>query len=135
MDIVADEIKHRKRDTPKKALDYLLARPQALPPDRTNFHGPEVREFSGGQCGVHQKNLLIDGFYDGKANQKVVFTGSHNMNDKSPRYNDEVILRIIDDSIHAQFKEHFFNLRAGAAITWQTSKFDVEPKRHPLFDC
>lgn len=136
VDIVANEIRNQgTREGEKKALEYLLRRPEALPPDRINYHGPEVREFSGGQCGAHQKNILIDGFYDGKKNQKVVFTGSHNMNDKSPHYNDEVILRINDSTIHDDFKEHFFNLRAGAAITWLTSKFDVEPKRHPLFNC
>ncbi len=57
----------------------------------------------------------------------MVFTGSHNMNNKSPRYNDEVILQINDSEVHDGFKRYFFDLRAGAAITWQTSKFDVEP--------
>ncbi|MGH3905354.1 MAG: phospholipase D-like domain-containing protein [Pseudonocardiaceae bacterium] len=136
VDIVADEIRNQgTRDGEKKALEYLLRRPEALPPNRVNYHGPEVQEFSGGQCGVHQKNLLIDGYYDGKKNQKVVFTGSHNMNNKSPRYNDEVILQINDSEVHDGFKRYFFDLRAGAAITWQTSKFDVEPKRDPEFNC
>lgn len=135
VDIVANEISVAKRAEPKTVLNYLLARPEALPPDRVNYHGPEVREFSGTQCGVHQKNLLIDGFFDGKPNQKIVVTGSHNMNNKSPMYNDEVILRINSASVHEKFKEAFFKLRAGAAITWQTSKFDVEPRRAPEYEC
>lgn len=136
VDIVANEIKHQsERGGDKQPLEYLLARPEALPPDRVNYHGPEVREFSSSQCGVHQKNILIDGNYEGKRNQKVVFTGSHNMNNKSPRYNDEVVLRITDSTIHQDIKKHFFDLRAGAAITWQTSKFDVEPKRDPEYNC
>lgn len=135
VDIVADEISVAKRAEPKTVLNYLLARPEALPPDRVNYHGPEVREFSGTQCGVHQKNLLIDGFFDGKPNQKIVVTGSHNMNNKSPMYNDEVILRINSASVHEKFKQAFFKLRAGAAITWQTSKYDVEPKRAPHYNC
>ncbi len=135
VEIVADEISVAKRAEPKTVLNYLLARPEALPPDRVNYHGPEVREFSGTQCGVHQKNLLIDGFFDGKPNQKIVVTGSHNMNNKSPMYNDEVILRINSASVHEKFKQAFFKLRAGAAITWQTSKYDVEPKRAPHYNC
>ncbi|MEU8222365.1 phospholipase D-like domain-containing protein [Kribbella sp. NPDC048915] len=129
VDIVADEISlMESRDDTKHALEYLLRRP-------IGYHGPEVREFSGSQCGVHQKNLLIDGFFDGKPNQKIVVTGSHNMNNKSPRYNDEVILRINSAAVHEKFKEAFFTLRAGAAITWQTSKNDVEPKRDPEYNC
>ncbi|MBM7787953.1 phospholipase D-like domain-containing protein [Tenggerimyces flavus] len=136
VDIVADEISlKKKRNGPKGALEYLLARPVAMPPERDNYHGPEVREFSGSQCGVHQKNVLIDGHFNGKPNQKIVVTGSHNMNNKSPLYNDEVILRINSASVHEKFKQAFFKLRAGAAITWQTSKYDVEPKRNPKYNC
>jgi phosphatidylserine/phosphatidylglycerophosphate/cardiolipin synthase-like enzyme len=136
VDIVADQISLKEsRDAPKGALEHLLARPVALPPERRNYHGPEVREFSGDQCGVHQKNILIDGVYDGRKNQKVVITGSHNMNNKSPLYNDEVVLQINSAEVHKMFKEAFFEMRAGAAITWTTSKYDVEPKRDPHYNC
>lgn len=90
------------------------------------YHGPEVREFSTNQCGTHEKNILIDGYYDGKPDQKVVFTGSHNLNNKSPWYNDETILRITDSKVHEEFKEHFFTIRDAAAITWQTSTTDPD---------
>ncbi|GAA1671844.1 hypothetical protein GCM10009745_13180 [Kribbella yunnanensis] len=99
------------------------------------YHGPEVREFSTNQCGTHEKNILIDGYYDGKPDQKVVFTGSHNLNNKSPFYNDEVILRITDPNVHEKFKEHFFTIREAAAITWQTSKYETTDPDKFDFEC
>lgn len=99
------------------------------------FHGPEVREFSTKQCGTHEKNILIDGFYAGNPNQKVVFTGSHNLNNKSPWHNDEVILRITDPDVHEAFKKHFFKVREAAAITWQTSKYSTTNPDDLEFNC
>ncbi|GAB3921611.1 hypothetical protein GCM10029976_008900 [Kribbella albertanoniae] len=99
------------------------------------YHGPEVREFSENQCGTHEKNILIDGFYDGKPDQKVVFTGSHNLNNKSPWYNDETILRITDPKVHEEFKKHFFKIRDEAAITWQTSKYETTDPAEFDFEC
>lgn len=129
VDVVAGDLPRPKRDGPKQPLSYLLEQPKG------KYHGPEVRSFSPTQCSVHQKNILIDGYYDGKPNQKVVITGSHNMNNKSPRNNDETVLQIKDPAMHQKFKQFFFTLRANAAITWQTSKFDVVPKRDPKFNC
>lgn len=129
VDIVANEIKHQKgRGEKKGPLEYLLKKPTG------GYHGPEVREFSGKQCGVHQKDVMIDGNYNGDPNQKIVFTGSHNLNNKSVRYNDETILRIKDREIHDQFMKHFFELRAAAAITWQTSKYKTYLDHHK-FNC
>jgi phosphatidylserine/phosphatidylglycerophosphate/cardiolipin synthase-like enzyme len=133
VDIVATDFGKSTRDGKRGPLFDLLAGPIQWP-FQPNYHGPEVREFSGKQCGVHEKNLLIDGFYDGEKNQKVVFTGSHNFNTKSLRDNDETILRIDDPEIHDQFKEHFFDVRDAAAITWQTSKYDVDLSKHK-FNC
>ncbi|RZT17430.1 phosphatidylserine/phosphatidylglycerophosphate/cardiolipin synthase-like enzyme [Kribbella sp. VKM Ac-2569] len=99
------------------------------------FHGPEVREFSKNQCGTHEKNILIDGNYAGNGDQKVVFTGSHNLNRKSPWHNDDVILRITDADVHEKFKDHFFKIRAAAAVTWQTSKFDTYDPDDLKFNC
>ncbi|NIK59821.1 phospholipase D-like domain-containing protein [Kribbella shirazensis] len=99
------------------------------------FHGPEVREFSTNQCGTHEKNILIDGNYAGKPDQKVVFTGSHNLNRKSPWHNDDVILRIIDADVHEKFKDHFFKIRAAAAVTWQTSKYETTDPDDFKFNC
>ncbi|GAA1716581.1 hypothetical protein GCM10009745_76370 [Kribbella yunnanensis] len=99
------------------------------------FHGPEVRDFSNNQCGTHEKNILIDGHYAGNPNQKVVFTGSHNLNRKSPWHNDDVILRITDADVHEKFKEHFFKVRAAAAVTWQTSKYETTDPDDLEFNC
>jgi phosphatidylserine/phosphatidylglycerophosphate/cardiolipin synthase-like enzyme len=99
------------------------------------YHGPEVREFSTNQCGTHEKNILIDGHYAGKKNQKVVFTGSHNLNRKSPWHNDDMILRIIDPDVHEEFKKHFFKIRDAAAITWQTSKYETYDPDDLEFKC
>ncbi|WP_327634564.1 phospholipase D-like domain-containing protein [Kribbella sp. NBC_00482] len=99
------------------------------------FHGPEVREFSNNQCGTHEKNILIDGNYAGNGDQKVVFTGSHNLNKKSPFHNDDIILRINDAGVHDKFKEHFFKIRAAAAITWQTSKYETTNPDDFEFKC
>ncbi|WP_350276383.1 phospholipase D-like domain-containing protein [Kribbella sp. HUAS MG21] len=99
------------------------------------YHGPEVREFSTNQCGTHEKNILIDGHYAGKPDQKVVFTGSHNLNRKSPWHNDDVILRITDADVHEKFKDHFFKIRAAAAITWQTSKYETYDPDDLEFNC
>ncbi|MET9273612.1 phospholipase D-like domain-containing protein [Kribbella sp. NPDC003557] len=99
------------------------------------FHGPEVREFSTNQCGTHEKNILIDGNYAGNPNQKVVFTGSHNLNRKSPWHNDDVILRITDPDVHEKFKQHFFTIRAAAAVTWQTSKYETTDPDNLKFNC
>ncbi|WP_165547270.1 phospholipase D-like domain-containing protein [Kribbella sindirgiensis] len=99
------------------------------------YHGPEVREFSEHQCGTHEKNILIDGNYNGDGDQKVVFTGSHNLNKKSPFHNDDIILRITDAGVHDKFKEHFFKIRAAAAITWQTSKYETTDPDDLEFNC
>jgi phosphatidylserine/phosphatidylglycerophosphate/cardiolipin synthase-like enzyme len=99
------------------------------------YHGPEVREFSENQCGTHEKNILIDGNYNGNGDQKVVFTGSHNLNKKSPFHNDDIILRITDPGVHDKFKEHFFKVRAAAAVTWQTSKYETTDPDKFEFNC
>lgn len=99
------------------------------------YHGPEVREFSENQCGTHEKNILIDGNYDGDGDQKIVFTGSHNLNKKSPFHNDDMILRINDADVHEEFRKHFFKIRAAAAITWQTSKYETTDPDDLKFEC
>lgn len=113
VDIVADRIS----DAQNGPLRALLSKPE------TNYHGPEVREFTSDQPhGVHEKNLLIDGHYDGRPNQKVVFTGSYNFTYRSVRVNDETWLQINDPNAHASFLRNFLDVRNAAHTCWQTSR-------------
>jgi hypothetical protein len=117
VDIVTDTID----DAP---LRTLLRKPQLTETGNwTNYHGPEVREFNGDQPhGIHEKNLLIDGYFEGKPDQKVVFTGSYNFTKRSVWQNDETWLRINDPGVHDRFRGHFFDVRDAAHTCWQTSK-------------
>ncbi|GGR76106.1 hypothetical protein GCM10010252_13320 [Streptomyces aureoverticillatus] len=55
---------------------------------------------------IHSKYVLIDGVYDGKRN-KVSFTGSQNYTAPALRENDEVIVKVDDDSVHDTYRRHF----------------------------
>lgn len=59
---------------------------------------------SGVKVGLHSKYLLINGTYDGTANKKLVWTGSHNYTYPSLRANDETLLKIDDAALYDQFK-------------------------------
>ncbi|KUF20294.1 phospholipase D-like domain-containing protein [Streptomyces silvensis] len=62
---------------------------------------------------IHSKYVLIDGVYDGRRN-KVAFTGSQNYTGPALRENDEVIVKIDDDSVHETYRRHFERVRAAA---------------------
>jgi hypothetical protein len=47
---------------------------------------------------MHQKLLTINGNFNGDSSSKVLFTGSQNFTDEGLRVNNEVLLRIRDDS-------------------------------------
>jgi hypothetical protein len=102
------------------ALEALLRKPKG------DFHGPEVREFYNGEgySGLHSKDILIDGHFDGDPNQKIVITGTYNLTAKSVVVNDETVLVIDDADIHEEFKDYFFEIRDAATLTWQTSKYE-----------
>jgi hypothetical protein len=103
------------------ALEALLRKPKGI------YHGPEVREFynpkGGDRAGLHSKDILIDGYYDGKDDQKVVITGTYNLTYSSVRRNDETVLVIKDAQLHDDFTAFHFAVRKAASLTWQTSKF------------
>jgi len=119
VDFIVDEIDHGAggHDGP---LEALLRKPKG------DHHGPEVREFYGGSDngGLHSKDILIDGYFDGKRDQKVVFTGTFNFTWKSVRVNDETQLQINDAKIHDDYRDYFFSVRDAAGLTWQTSKYE-----------
>lgn len=56
--------------------------------------------------GVHHKALLIDGGYSG-ARRRLVWTGTQDFTLAALRDNDETILRIEDDAVHAAFDAGF----------------------------
>ncbi len=104
-------------------LRSLLRKPR--PTGDQQYGGPEVREFRDPlRFGVHEKNLLIDGWYDGSADQKVVLTGSVNFTGRSAHRNDETWLQINDATAHDQFLANFAKVRAAAHTCWQSGEPD-----------
>ncbi|GGP37828.1 phospholipase D-like domain-containing protein [Streptomyces melanogenes] len=65
--------------------------------------------------GIHSKYLLVNGTYEGVANEKVVWTGSHNYSWQALRSNDETILKINDDAVYDQFKANHDTLMSYCA--------------------
>lgn len=114
VDIVADSIEDTSRAE--------LLKPAG------GYHGPEIRLFTKAGKGVHEKNMLIDGVYNGAINQKIVFTGTHNMNPSSLRQNDETTLKINDAGLHDQFRQNFRDVRTKADCELQTSTLKADPK-------
>ncbi|QFU90272.1 phosphatidylserine/phosphatidylglycerophosphate/cardiolipin synthase family protein [Amycolatopsis sp. YIM 10] len=112
VDVVADVISNEPDGPLRDLLDGTGAN-----------NGPEVREFySGRPHGVHEKNLLIEGGFAGRPNQKVVFTGSYNFTYRSVRVNDETWLRIADPAVHDSFLANFAQVRNAAHTCWQSAE-------------
>ncbi|MFD9789316.1 phospholipase D-like domain-containing protein [Streptomyces sp. NPDC059070] len=61
---------------------------------------------------THSKYLLIDGTYLGKADQKIVFTGSHPYTKSALTTNDEALLKYDDAAVHDAYRENFRAQRA-----------------------
>lgn len=123
VDVVADRL-----GTGKGAVDGPLEALLRTPSGK--FHGPEVRKFYKGersdgttQKGLHSKDIMINGTFDGKTDQKVVLTGTHNFTWKSARVNDETTLVIKDAEAYEDFSDFFITVRKKASLTYQTSKY------------
>ncbi|AXG82794.1 hypothetical protein DVK44_21205 [Streptomyces paludis] len=54
--------------------------------------------------GLHSKYLLVKGTYAGTANDRIVWTGSHNYSWQALRSNDETLLKINNDALYEQFR-------------------------------
>ncbi|CAN5329977.1 hypothetical protein BH11MYX1_BH11MYX1_13670 [soil metagenome] len=66
--------------------------------------GIEIRHLTK----VHDKLFMIDGKYDGSAvNRKLVFTGSHNWENKSSYGNDELLASVENAAQYQLFYAHF----------------------------
>lgn len=86
-------------------------------PDGTPHLPPSVEDIVSGKLGkrvecdegtagigVHSKYLLVQGTYDGTANRKLVFTGSHNYTYGALRTNDEGLLKVDNSAIYDAYK-------------------------------
>jgi phosphatidylserine/phosphatidylglycerophosphate/cardiolipin synthase-like enzyme len=70
---------------------------------------------------LHSKYLVIDGFYDGSANQRLVWTGSYNYTIGALTKNDEALLKLSNhDAIWSAFQDNFQTLAAQSYATTQT---------------
>ncbi|MGW3210349.1 phospholipase D-like domain-containing protein [Streptomyces sp. NPDC001135] len=58
----------------------------------------------------HNKQILIDGSYDGDTTPRV-YTGSANLTGSSLRSADEALVRIADASYHSQYLSTFYRIR------------------------
>jgi hypothetical protein len=68
--------------------------------------GIEIRPLTG----VHDKLFLIDAKYDGSTtNRQLVFTGSHNWENKASYGNDELLASIEDPTQYQLFYAHFLD--------------------------
>jgi phosphatidylserine/phosphatidylglycerophosphate/cardiolipin synthase-like enzyme len=56
---------------------------------------------------VHSKYFLIEGGHAGHREQKLTFTGSHNLDFSSLRENDEAMMRIDGDEAHDAYRANF----------------------------
>lgn len=52
-----------------------------------------------GNTATHSKYLLVEGTYNGKANQKIVFTGSRTYTNSALTHNDEALLKWDDSTV------------------------------------
>ncbi|MFT4295372.1 MAG: phospholipase D-like domain-containing protein [Micropruina sp.] len=90
------------------AVVAALSRPLTKPGGRVRLFlaGPATTENPARRL-IHSKYMLIEGYFAGKKNTKVVFTGSHNFSYGSLRDNDETVLRVTSAKIHDQFRTNF----------------------------
>lgn len=69
-----------------------------------------VRE-EPGRVTIHSKYLLIEGTYNGNANKKLLWTGSHNYTEGALRGNDETLLKINDRGIYEAYMDNWRHIR------------------------
>jgi hypothetical protein len=65
---------------------------------------------------VHDKYMIVEGGYDGRPDQKIVFTGSHTYTESALRSNDETVLKYIDDDIYDAYRAQFATVYAAALL-------------------
>jgi HKD family nuclease len=60
---------------------------------------------------IHNKVILIDGTYQGVANQKIVYTTSQNLTMTSLRESNEVMLRIPNPDVYLAYLRNYVDIR------------------------
>lgn len=89
--------------------------------DSVHFRDSDNDETSPEKIGfIHSKYLVIDGYYDGSPNQRLVWTGSYNYTAGALRSNDEALLKISHhDDIFNAFQSNFATLNTYSYATVQ----------------
>lgn len=64
----------------------------------------------------HNKYLLVEGTYLGRADQKIVWTGSHTYTVRALQGNDEALLKYHDTAVHDAYRRNFWAQRAEADL-------------------
>lgn len=59
---------------------------------------------------VHDKYLTVDGNYAGNTRTKAVFTGSANFANNALHYNNEILLKVQDNAVYADYLSQFGRL-------------------------
>ncbi|MGW2399519.1 phospholipase D-like domain-containing protein [Kitasatospora sp. NPDC001664] len=67
-----------------------------------------------GGSATHTKYLLVEGGYQGQADQKLVFTGSHPYTNMGLTETDEALLKYQDAAVHDAYLKNFRDQRAAA---------------------
>jgi len=76
---------------------------------------------------VHSKYLVIDGFYLGAPNQRLLWTGSYNYTVAALEDNDEALLKLWNhDAIFDAFQQNFQTLAAQSYQTTQAGTFLID---------
>lgn len=104
------DIVHRLLDNSGTAVADQLTKP-------TRYGGITMHRLNDdaeGNTATHSKYLLIDGTYLGRADRKIVFTGSHPYTYSGLTANDEALLKYQDDAVHDAYRENFRRQRAVA---------------------
>lgn len=89
-----------------EACEILTSAPK--PNNFTIRTFPRDEDGTDNPHGIHDKNMMIGGNYHGINGNRIVFTGSANLNGYSLRENDESVLRILNNkTVYDQFIRHF----------------------------
>lgn len=75
-----------------------------------DYGGIALHQLAGATV-VHSKYLLIEGGYDGVADQQLVFTGSHTYTLSALQQNDEALLKYDDPQVYDAYRSDFWRLR------------------------
>ena len=73
-----------------------------------------TRPFKGLGRYVHNKEILIDGVYQGVSNQQIVYTTSQNLTMTSLRESNEVMLRIPLPDVYVAYAGNFARIKANS---------------------